>query len=62
VVCASGADYCEVQAPADGAPPAYSCAYLGQPASDAGVSCSGFAISPGCTCATSQGNATVTCH
>ncbi|MGH7436710.1 MAG: hypothetical protein ACRENE_13635 [Polyangiaceae bacterium] len=60
-VCATGADYCQVQAPADGAPPDYSCSYLGQ-ATDAGVSCSSFAISPGCTCATSQGNATVTCH
>lgn len=61
-VCATRVGYCEVQAPADGAPPAYRCVFLGLPSGDAGITCSNFAVSPGCTCADNQGNATVTCH
>jgi len=60
--CAAGVDYCEVQASADGAPPADGCVFVGFFSGDAGLGCSNLSVGAGCTCAQSQGDVTVTCH
>jgi hypothetical protein len=60
VVCASGVNYCEVQGSDAGAPTSQ-CVFTGPPTNDAGLTCSSFAISPGCTCTETQGNPTVSC-
>jgi hypothetical protein len=60
-VCATNVDYCEVQAPADGAAPSFDCVFVGILAGDAGIGCANLSVAPGCTCAESQGHVTVTC-
>jgi hypothetical protein len=60
-VCGADVNYCEVQAPTDGAAPSYGCVFVGFPTGDAAIGCGTFAVAPGCTCAESQGHVTVTC-
>jgi hypothetical protein len=60
VVCAKSLNYCEMQGSDAGAPTS-ECVFTGPPTSDAGLTCSSFAVGPGCSCAESQGNPIVTC-
>ncbi len=60
-VCGVDVDYCEVQAPTDGAAPSYNCVFVGVPTGDAAIGCGNLAVAPGCTCAENQGHVTVTC-